>query len=308
MGLTPAEAALLSHLSGLKPPKFLIPIYKKAGAKYHIPWPVLAAINSIETDYGRDLKVSPAGAEGWMQFMPSTWARYGVAVDHSGPANPYNPADAIFSAARYLAASGGAKHIRRAVLAYNHAQWYVNQVMWRAAVINSLAGGRAAPGFANPFRGGWIPNRLDMGYDGTFAHLLAAPFSGTITFAARSFSNWGGYVQLRADHPIKGLPTRTFYFAEGLSPLFRAGTHVHAGTPIAVAAPSPWGDAYNTTGRGQGQIEWGLAESGPTGAPTDPLAETGIQNPARMVKAFAIWAVEHLGVAPPASTDHAGFS
>jgi hypothetical protein len=311
LGLSRAEAALLNHISGkstLKPPQFLIAIYQKAGAKYHIPWQVLAAINSIETDYGRDLNVSPAGAIGWMQFMPSTWAQYGVAVDHSGPPNPYNPADAIFSAARYLAANGGAKHIRQAIFAYNHAQWYVDEVLWRAAVINAVAHGKAAPGFANPFPNGWIPNRLDMGYDGTFGRVLTAPFSGTITYAARSFSNWGGYVELRADHAIKGLPTRTLYFAEGLSPLFRAGTHVIAGTPIAKASPSPWGNAYNTTGGGQGQIEWGLAGSGPTGAPTNPLAEAGIADPARMVKTFAIWAVEHLGVAPPASTDHAGYA
>jgi len=312
MGISPAEAALLNRLSGssrgLKPPKFLIPIYMKASAKYHIPWQILAAINSIETDYGRNLNVSPAGAVGWMQFMPATWSQYGVAVDHSGPPNPYNPADAIFSAARYLAANGGGKHLRQAIFAYNHATWYVDEVLWRAGVINSLAHGKAASGFANPFPSGWVPNRLDMGYDGTFGKVLAAPVSGTITYAAGSFSNWGGYVELRADRPIPGLPTRTFYFAEGLSPLFKAGTHVTAGTPIAKPAPSPYGDAYNTTGGGQGQIEWGLATSGPTGAPTNPLAETGIRNPGGMVKAFAIWLVEHLGVAPPASSDHAGYA
>jgi hypothetical protein len=311
MGLTPAEAAILNRMAGssstLKPPKFLIPIYKLAGARYHIPWQILAAINSIESDYGRNLNVSSAGAIGWMQFMPATWSAYGVAVDHSGPPNPYNPADAIFSAARYLAANGGAKHIRQAIFAYNHATWYVDEVVWRAAVINALAGGHAAPGFADPFPGGWIPNRLDMGYDGTFKGVVVAPFSGTITYAARSFSNWGGYVEIRADHRIKDLSTSTFYFAEGLNPLFPAGKHVSAGTPIATPASSPWGNAYNTTGRGQGQIEWGLALPGPTGVPTNPVAESGISNPARTVKAFAIWLVERLGIRPPASTNNAGY-
>jgi hypothetical protein len=137
MGANPQEVALLNHLFGLsakvdKPPSFLIPIYKRAGSRFHIPWQVLAAINSVETDYGRNLNVSSAGAIGWMQFMPSTWAEYGMSVDGHGTPNPYDPTDAIFSAAHYLAANGGAHHLRKAIFAYNHAVWYVDEVMWRA--------------------------------------------------------------------------------------------------------------------------------------------------------------------------------
>jgi len=54
-------------------PPFLIPIYQAAGIEYDVPWQVLAAINEIETDYGRNLSVSSAGAVGWMQFLPSTF-------------------------------------------------------------------------------------------------------------------------------------------------------------------------------------------------------------------------------------------
>jgi hypothetical protein len=54
-------------------PPFLLPIYQAAGIEYDVPWQVLAAINEIETDYGRNLTVSSAGAVGWMQFLPSTW-------------------------------------------------------------------------------------------------------------------------------------------------------------------------------------------------------------------------------------------
>jgi len=76
---TPADTALLRSIAGLYspqpgPPTFLVPIFKAAGCLYHIPWQVLAAINSIETDYGRDLSISSAGAVGWMQFMPATVA------------------------------------------------------------------------------------------------------------------------------------------------------------------------------------------------------------------------------------------
>lgn len=117
-------------------PPFLLPIYQAAGAAYGIPWQVLAAINEVETDYGRDLNISSAGAEGWMQFMPSEWERYGVDVNDSGFEDPYNPADAIFAAARYLKAAGGDTNIRAAVFSYNHSRSYVNSVMLRAQLLD----------------------------------------------------------------------------------------------------------------------------------------------------------------------------
>jgi len=116
-------------------PPFLLPIYQAAGTAYGIPWQVLAAINEVETDYGRDLSVSSAGAEGWMQFLPSTWAQYGVDANGDGFKDPYNPADAIFAAARYLRAAGGDTNIRAAVYSYNHSQAYVDSVMLRAQLL-----------------------------------------------------------------------------------------------------------------------------------------------------------------------------
>ena len=116
-------------------PPFLLPIYQAAGTAYGIPWQVLAAINQVETDYGRDLSVSSAGAEGWMQFLPAEWAQYGVDANGDGFKDPYNPADAIFAAARYLKAAGGETDIRAAVLSYNHSQAYVESVMLRAQLL-----------------------------------------------------------------------------------------------------------------------------------------------------------------------------
>jgi hypothetical protein len=116
-------------------PPFLLSIYQAAGIQYGIRWEVLAAINEIETDYGRNLNVSSAGALGWMQFMPSTWQMYGVDANKDGKRDPYNPVDAIFAAARYLKAAGGDKDLRRAIFAYNHAGWYVDSVMLRARLI-----------------------------------------------------------------------------------------------------------------------------------------------------------------------------
>ncbi len=140
----PALTGAVTELSGLlsngnRPPSFLIPIYMEAGRRYHVPWEVLAAINAIETDYGRNLNTSSAGAVGWMQFEPSTWAQYGMAVDGHSVPNPYDPRDAIFSAARYLAAAGAAQNVSRAVFAYNHASWYVDEVMSRASAIATHA-------------------------------------------------------------------------------------------------------------------------------------------------------------------------
>ena len=119
-------------------PPFLLPIYQAAGIQYGVRWEILAAINEIETDYGRNLNVSSAGALGWMQFMPSTWRLYGVDANGDKVKDPYNPVDAIFAAARYLRAAGADTDIRRAVFAYNHADWYVDSVLLRAQVIGGL--------------------------------------------------------------------------------------------------------------------------------------------------------------------------
>ena len=119
-------------------PPFLLPIYQAAGMEYGIRWEVLAAINEIETDYGRNLNVSSAGALGWMQFMPATWRAYGVDANRDGAKDPYNPVDAIFAAARYLRASGADTDLRRAIFAYNHADWYVDSVLMRARLLSGL--------------------------------------------------------------------------------------------------------------------------------------------------------------------------
>ena len=97
-------------------------------------WEILAAINEIESDYGRNLNVSSAGAVGWMQFLPSTWETYGVDANRDGVKDPYSPVDAIFAAARYLRAAGADQDIERAVFAYKHADWYVDSVLLRALI------------------------------------------------------------------------------------------------------------------------------------------------------------------------------
>jgi len=109
-------------------------LWQRAGAAYGIPWNVLAAINKIESNFGQNMGPSSAGAIGWMQFMPSTWLRWGVDADGDGVADPWNATDAVYAAARYLAASGGQSDISRAVFSYNHADWYVQEVLDLARV------------------------------------------------------------------------------------------------------------------------------------------------------------------------------
>ncbi len=121
-------------------PPFLLPIYQAAAVQYGVSWADLAAINEIETDYGRNLNVSSAGAMGWMQFIPSSWKAYGVDANKDGRKDPYNPVDAIFAAARYLKAAGYAEDRRRAIFAYNHADWYVDSVILRAKLISGASG------------------------------------------------------------------------------------------------------------------------------------------------------------------------
>jgi hypothetical protein len=119
-------------------PLFLLPIYQAAGIEYGIRWEILAAINEIETDYGRNLNVSSAGALGWMQFMPASWKAYGVDANKDGRKDPYNPVDAIFAAARYLKAANYENDVRGAIWAYNHADWYVDSVLLRARLISGV--------------------------------------------------------------------------------------------------------------------------------------------------------------------------
>ena len=119
-------------------PPFLLSIYQAAGIQYGIRWEVLAAINEIETDYGRNLNVSSAGAMGWMQFIPSSWKTFGVDANSDGKKDPYNPVDAVFAAARYLKAAGADTDLRKAIFAYNHADWYVDSVLMRARFIGGM--------------------------------------------------------------------------------------------------------------------------------------------------------------------------
>ncbi len=119
-------------------PPFLLPIYQACGTEYGIPWEVLASINKIESGFGTNMGPSSAGAIGWMQFLPSSWEAFGLDANGDGRKDPYNPVDAICAAAHYLKLSGGSADLYGAIFAYNHADWYVQEVLAGARAYGKL--------------------------------------------------------------------------------------------------------------------------------------------------------------------------
>jgi soluble lytic murein transglycosylase-like protein len=101
----------------------LLRFYREAKRRFGVPVHVLAAVNFVESAFGRLRNTSTAGAQGPMQFIPSTWASYGMG------GNIGDPHDAILGAANYLHASGAPRDIRRALFSYNPSGHYVNAVL-----------------------------------------------------------------------------------------------------------------------------------------------------------------------------------
>jgi len=136
-GITAARLARIAKLGGVMavlPPATFLELYQESAAWYcpGLSWTVLAAINEIESGDGANDGPSTAGALGPMQFLPLTWARWGI--DGWGPLGPpdiMDALDAVPSAARLLCADGGGNPatVRSAIFDYNHATWYVNEVL-----------------------------------------------------------------------------------------------------------------------------------------------------------------------------------
>jgi Transglycosylase SLT domain len=156
-----------SALARAEIPAPYLRLYQEAAQRYGIDWAILAGIGKVECDHGRDSDpsctragaVNSAGAGGPMQFLAATWARYAVDGDGDGIADRWDPADAIFSAAHYLAASGAPGDYRGALLAYNHAAWYVAEVeTWAARYRGSTL---SAPASDELLDGGERPNGAD---------------------------------------------------------------------------------------------------------------------------------------------------
>jgi soluble lytic murein transglycosylase-like protein len=128
-----------AYARALIPPGYLALYQRAATTCRGLPWTVLAAIGTVESRNGADTRTSSKGARGPMQFLPSTWAVYGVDADGDGRAEITDPVDAVFGAARYLCSWGaglGGQSLADAVWAYNHADWYVRQVLALAVALS----------------------------------------------------------------------------------------------------------------------------------------------------------------------------
>src|SRR4051794_5355466 len=128
-------------------PAALVPVFNEAAAAYDLGpdgSAMLAALTSVESGFGRDAGRSSAGAVGWTQFMPGTWARFGVDADGDGRRDPASAPDAIFSAARYLRYLGAPDDWRGALFGYNHSQAYVYEVLKAAASLAAPTAGTSS--------------------------------------------------------------------------------------------------------------------------------------------------------------------
>jgi murein DD-endopeptidase MepM/ murein hydrolase activator NlpD len=270
-------------------PAALMPIYQQASSRYGLGgdgWAWLASINAEETNFGRDLGTSSAGAIGWMQFLPSTWASYAVDGNGDGRRDPFDPWDAIFTAARYLRTSGAPVDWHRAVLAYNHAEWYFRQVADRARGYGAAppgAGGVASPaptpglqpggcgspagsllgvdGYALPLQPRYMRplGRTDDGVDIENAPDGAIVYSitpGTCTAVAGDPSGFGpAYPVIRA--ASGSLAGRFIYYGHVSRSLVTSGQAITAGQAIAIVGHT--GDAASL---GHGHIEIGFSDAG----------------------------------------------
>ena len=127
---TPTKLPLSAFRTGPpEPADRLLGHYREAQRRFAVPWNVLAAVNFIETAFGKLRSASTAGAQGPMQFLPATWRAYGLGGD------VHDPHDSILGAANYLRASGAPANLRRALYAYNHSDLYVDAVLAYARVI-----------------------------------------------------------------------------------------------------------------------------------------------------------------------------
>jgi hypothetical protein len=250
------------------PPAYLR-LYHDAGTSFGLDWAVLAAIGFIESGHGLNMGPSSAGALGPMQFMPGTWTGYQVDGDGDGRKDVMDPADAIPAAARLLKANGAPREWRRAIFAYNHADWYVADVLSQAESYRGQCRVMSAPSsggqlswpvvgsITSPFceRRAW--ERCHPGID------IAVP-SGTPVLAAASgqvklAEPVSGYGNLICVAHTRGLTTCYAHLAEYRT---RVGARVGRGEVIALS---------DCTGRCFGAHLHFEVRRGVAGRPVDPL-------------------------------------
>ena len=121
--LTPPLRTRTVHVGPAAPAPDLLRWYRETERRFGVAWRVLAAVNFVESAFGKLRSASAAGAQGPMQFTRSSWRKYGLG------GNVHDPHDAILGAGNYLRAAGARRNIRRSLYAYNPSQLYVDAVL-----------------------------------------------------------------------------------------------------------------------------------------------------------------------------------
>jgi membrane-bound lytic murein transglycosylase B len=121
--ITPPLRTRVPRVGAAAPPDSLLRWYREGERRFGVPWRILAAVNFVESAFGKLRSASAAGAQGPMQFMPATWLAYGLGGD------VHDPHDAIIGAANYLRASGARTSLARALHAYNPSTLFVDAVL-----------------------------------------------------------------------------------------------------------------------------------------------------------------------------------
>jgi cell wall-associated NlpC family hydrolase len=256
IGLAEAETAGAPSTLALAdiPHGYLVLYLAAARTCPGLPWSVLAGIGTVESDNGRsDLPdvhsgANRAGAEGPMQFEPATFARYAVDADHDGKPSPYDPADAIYTAAKMLcaagAASGTAVGIERAVFAYNHSRAYVRDVLaWAARYTQPAPSSAAVTAIA--FAIGQLGKPYRWGADGPDAFdcsglVFAAYAAAGIAIARTTF----GWRHDGPEVPLAEIQPGDLLFSAGGDGTPANPGHVvmYLGSGLIIQAPNPGQD------------------------------------------------------------------
>ncbi len=142
----PGSQPSASGRATIPPDQLAVMRVAAANAPCQLDWSVLAGIARVESGFGQNMATSSAGAIGYGQFLPSTWAMPGI----GNGGNPYDFHDALPAIARYLCQSGASHDVRQALFAYNHADWYVNEVLDYASQYAATTGATANTAFGGP--------------------------------------------------------------------------------------------------------------------------------------------------------------
>ena len=231
-------------------PPELLPLYRAAAATCEgLDWTVLAAIHNVETGFGTGPAVSDAGAQGPMQFMPSTFAAYGIDGDRDGVARIDEPVDAIFSAANLLCANGAGdpERLRTAIWNYNHSDAYVDRVLEIAVSYGAwgdgvLRGVTLSPSAREDLRAGRVDPRLIdlLGWLGQRYELYVSVFKtghAKYTRGGSISNHWYGRaadISAVDGRPVSGSNAAAYEFVADLLALPHATGVTEIGHPFPI--------------------------------------------------------------------------